>query len=105
MNMALDGQANKRKAPGEVPGDILRVNISIRGQDGRQLFFMVNQDLPLRNVFRSYCEKMNMEYETLHFLYDGKYVNGKLETPKMLNMQNGAEILAARHQTGGGVDF
>ncbi|XP_061373029.1 small ubiquitin-related modifier 2-like [Gastrolobium bilobum] len=101
--MASNGRVGKRKNPDEVAADIIYVAFSIRGQDGRQLFFKVNQDSKLIRVFRDYCHRLNLEFETMNFLYEGSYVNGKRHTPKKLNMKNGDEILAARHQTGGGV--
>ncbi|RDX72612.1 Small ubiquitin-related modifier 2, partial [Mucuna pruriens] len=71
-------------------------------KEGRQLFFKVVQDLELVKVFKDFCDRRNMEYETVRFLYDGAHINGR-QTPKMLNMENGAEIFAARQQLGGGV--
>ncbi|TKY59987.1 Small ubiquitin-related modifier 2 [Spatholobus suberectus] len=99
-NMATNGGL-KRKSPPDVPNDIIFMDLSIRFQDGRRLFFKVNQDLELSRVFRDFCDRKKLEYETLQFIYEGSHINGR-QTPKMLNMENGAEIFAARHQLGGG---
>lgn len=49
------------------------------------MFFNVNQDVRLIKVFKSYCDKFNLEYETMQFLYDGVYVKGERHTPKMVS--------------------
>ncbi|XP_058744817.1 small ubiquitin-related modifier 1-like [Vicia villosa] len=82
---------------------IVYVKISIRGLDGRELFFKVNQDTFLERAFRKYCEVMELEYDTMHFMLDdGERIRGERQTPKMLNIENGTEIVAAKPQTGGG---
>ncbi|XP_057420481.1 small ubiquitin-related modifier 1-like [Lotus japonicus] len=103
MSMGSSSQPSKRKAPTEEAGPADYVHFSIKGQDGRQLFFKVNKEAKLFNAFSSYCERVNLEYETMQFLHDGQYVKGKRQTPKMLNLKNGDEIVAVRHQSGGGV--
>ncbi|XP_004504348.1 small ubiquitin-related modifier 1-like [Cicer arietinum] len=101
-NMASHG---KRKAyKDEVANDdgIVYVTFTIKGQDGRKVFFKVNQDKFLIKAFRKYCQQLNLEYETMHFMLEDYTIKGNRQTPKMLNMENGDEIFAARQQSGGG---
>ncbi|KAG4999886.1 hypothetical protein AAZX31_08G109200 [Glycine max] len=94
--MATNGPL-KRKSP---PDDD-SVNLKIKLQDGRNLFFKVNRDLKLINVFKEFCDRQNLDYETLKFIYDGFNIKGK-HTARMLNMEDDAEIVAIRSQIGGG---
>ncbi|XP_027921839.1 small ubiquitin-related modifier 1-like [Vigna unguiculata] len=90
----------KRKSP---PDDVCTdVELSISFQDGNKLFFKVKQDLEFVKVFRDFCNRKKLEYETLKFIHEGTEVKGR-QTPKMLNLENGAEIFAVRNQIGGGV--
>ncbi|ESW28491.1 hypothetical protein PHAVU_003G291000 [Phaseolus vulgaris] len=90
----------KRKSP---PDDVCSdVDLSISFQDGNKLFFKVNQNLEFAKVFRDFCDRKKLEYETLKFIHEGTQVKGR-QTPKMLNLENGAEIFAVRNQVGGGV--
>ncbi|KAK7400099.1 hypothetical protein VNO78_11299 [Psophocarpus tetragonolobus] len=82
----------------------LQINFSIIDQDGRHMYFKVHHDFELIKVFKDFCQRRNLEYEIMQFLYDGTHLKGN-HTPKMLNMEDGAEIYAARHQLGGGVDM
>ncbi|KAK8471675.1 hypothetical protein PHAVU_003G291050 [Phaseolus vulgaris] len=66
------------------------------------MYFKVSQELELKNVCKEFFERRNMELHTIQFLYDDTHIRGK-QTPKLLNMEDGAEIFAARHQLGGGV--
>ncbi|KAK7359273.1 hypothetical protein VNO77_01226 [Canavalia gladiata] len=102
MTTSASARANKRKSPDEVVNDITHISLSIKSMDGRQLYFRVNQDTQLLKVFKEYCERKELEFDTMQFLYEGSHVRGR-DTPKTLNMENGAEIYAARHQIGGGV--
>ncbi|XP_020215496.1 small ubiquitin-related modifier 1-like [Cajanus cajan] len=96
--MATNGRVKRKSPPDD--SDIIHVNLSISFQDGHRLFFKVNQDLQLIKVFREFCDRRNLDYDTLKFIYEGTQVRGN-QTPKTLNMEDGAEIFAARHQFGG----
>ncbi|XP_020208707.1 small ubiquitin-related modifier 1 [Cajanus cajan] len=95
--MASGSGAKKTK---EDKSDIIYVNLSIVFQDGHRLYFKVHQDLQLSRVFREFCQRQKLDYDGLKFIYDGAQVKGT-QTPKMVNMEDGAEIFAARHQLGG----
>ncbi|BAT74415.1 small ubiquitin-related modifier 1-like isoform X1 [Vigna umbellata] len=102
-NMATTTIAgHKRKSP---PDDVCTdVDLSISFQDGNKLFFKVKQNLEFFKVFRDFCNRKKLEYETLKFIHEGTEVKGR-QTPKMLNLENGAEIFAVRSQVGGGVSY
>ncbi|CAJ1939144.1 unnamed protein product [Sphenostylis stenocarpa] len=90
----------KRKSPSD--DACTDVDLSISFQDGNKLFFKVKQDLEFVKVFRDFCDRKKLEYDTLKFIHDGTRIKGR-QTPKMLNLENGAEIFAMRDQVGGGV--
>ncbi|KAK2384222.1 small ubiquitin-related modifier [Trifolium repens] len=97
--------AGKRKASDdEMTEDdgIVYIEFSIRGQDGNELFFKVNQDRPLKQAFQRYCRQLNLQLETINFMFEGKHIRGDRITPRMLKMIDGDQIDAAKHQTGGG---
>ncbi|KAG5015376.1 hypothetical protein AAZX31_08G109100 [Glycine max] len=99
------GRPPKRKSPDDNEAtDNIQINFSIIDQDGRHMYFKVNHNLELIKVFKDFCERKNLEYETMQFLCDGIHIKGK-HTPKMLNMEDDAEIFAATHQVGGGGDM
>ncbi|WJX47180.1 hypothetical protein P8452_33901 [Trifolium repens] len=106
-NMASNGGkfTGKRKvSDDEVTEDdgTVFVNFSIRGQDGNELFFKLNQDRYFKSAFQTYCQRLNLEYGTINFMFDGKPIRGDRTTPRMLKMIDGEQIDAAKHQTGGG---
>ncbi|XP_024628303.1 small ubiquitin-related modifier 1 [Medicago truncatula] len=105
--MASNGiLGNKRKASerDEVTEDgIVHIEFGIRGQDGNEQHFKVNQDKFLITAFQQYCKKMKLQYATINFLLDEKSIQGNRQTPKMLNLKNGDTIDAMKHQSGGGV--
>ncbi|KAK7346033.1 hypothetical protein VNO80_20546 [Phaseolus coccineus] len=99
--MATRGRPGKNSAVDETSKDI-QINLLVTDQDGRHMYFKVSQELELTKVFKEFCERRNLELHTMHFSYDGTHIRGN-QTPKLLNMEDGAEIFAARHQLGGGV--
>ncbi|CAJ2677464.1 unnamed protein product [Trifolium pratense] len=78
------------------------VKFSIRGQDGKEIFFRLNQNRYLKPALQSYCQKVNMDYETMNFILEGKPIRKERDTPKTLKMVNDDQIDAVKQQTGGG---
>ncbi|KAI4345361.1 hypothetical protein L6164_012492 [Bauhinia variegata] len=73
-----------------------RIQISIKGQDGRSMYFKLKSNARLSQVFKTYCQQRQLEYGTVNFYYDEHRVNGR-QTPHQLEMAYGDhhEILAA----------
>ncbi|XP_028105822.1 small ubiquitin-related modifier 1-like isoform X1 [Camellia sinensis] len=81
------------------------IDIKIKGQDGVEVFFRIQTNTMLLKVFRAYCQKRNLAYKTVEFLYEGDRFPVK-RTPhdvKHLNMRDGDQIDAMTHQDGGGL--
>ncbi|XP_039685395.1 small ubiquitin-related modifier 2 isoform X2 [Medicago truncatula] len=101
-NMASNGKRKASERDEISSDDSVRINFSIRAQDGSRVFFKVNPDRYLKIPFKKYCQKSNLEYETVTFLLEGKRINGNRQTPRTLKLKNGAEIDVMKQQTGGG---
>ncbi|KAJ7980535.1 Small ubiquitin-related modifier [Quillaja saponaria] len=91
MAMATNGGGD------EVPSVVLKV----KGQDGNEVFFRVKRNTQLFKLMTAYCEKKQLVYKTMQFLYDGDRITGK-QTPDRLSMEDGDEITAVMHVNGGG---
>ncbi|CAI0452347.1 unnamed protein product [Linum tenue] len=49
----------------------------------------------------AYCDRQSMDFSSVVFLFDGRKIRPE-HTPVELEMENGDEIDAMLHQTGGG---
>ncbi|CAL5416594.1 unnamed protein product [Camellia sinensis] len=47
------------------------IDIKIKGQDGIEVFFRIQTNTMLLKVLRAYCQKRNLAYKTVEFLYEG----------------------------------
>ncbi|KAL5781410.1 hypothetical protein ACOSP7_006439 [Xanthoceras sorbifolium] len=77
------------------------VNISVKSQDGNQMFFMIKRHVPIKKLLSNYCEKKFLEYNTVHFLIDGNRFS-HAKTPAQLGLENGDQIDALMQVDGGG---
>ncbi|CAJ1939140.1 unnamed protein product [Sphenostylis stenocarpa] len=98
--MATKGRPRKKSPVHEASEDI-QINLLVTDQDGHHMYFKVTKDLELMKVFKEFCERKNLELRSMQFLHEGTHIKGN-QTPNLLNMEDGAEIFAARHQLGGG---
>ncbi|XP_030463891.1 small ubiquitin-related modifier 1-like isoform X2 [Syzygium oleosum] len=78
-----------------------KINVVVRGQDNRILYFKINGTVRLSKMFAIYCEMRQLEVQTVQFLYEGNRITGN-QTPQGLGLEDGAEICAFVHQSGGG---
>ncbi|XP_030533853.2 uncharacterized protein LOC115743268 [Rhodamnia argentea] len=78
-----------------------KISIRVRGQDDRVLFFKINPRVRLSKMFNIFCERRQLDVHTVQFLYEGNRITGRY-TPYGLGMEDGAEICAFVHQSGGG---
>ncbi|KAF5189268.1 Small ubiquitin-related modifier [Thalictrum thalictroides] len=76
------------------------VNLKVKGQDGKEVFFRVKRNIHLGKLLSLYCEKQSLEFNAIAFLYDGRYIKKK-NTPAQLGMEDGDEIDAMLHQMSG----
>ncbi|XP_034686435.1 small ubiquitin-related modifier 2-like [Vitis riparia] len=87
--------------PAKRPLDQSTIEVKVKSQDGRQLYFRINRSTPLQRLLVAYCQRINLDYKTMQFVYNGNRVTAK-QTPEQLGMEDGEEIDALTHQMGGG---
>lgn len=52
----------------------------------------------------AYCDRQSVDFNSIAFLFDGRRLRAE-QTPDELEMEDGDEIDAMLHQTGGGHKF
>ncbi|KAJ0715768.1 putative Ubiquitin-like domain-containing protein [Helianthus annuus] len=87
------------KKPGT--GDAAHINLKVKGQDGNEVFFRIKRSTQLKKLMNAYCDRQSVELKSIAFLFDGRRLRGE-QTPDELEMEEGDEIDAMLHQTGGG---
>ncbi|XP_042519290.1 small ubiquitin-related modifier 1-like [Macadamia integrifolia] len=68
--------------------------------DGNEVFFRIKRSTQLRKLMNAYCDRQSVEINSIAFLFDGRRLRGE-QTPDELEMEDGDEIDAMLHQTGG----
>ncbi|KAI9077694.1 hypothetical protein K1719_032785 [Acacia pycnantha] len=91
-------------ASGSEPADDLSVhiNLKVKSQDGDEVFFRIKRGTQLRKLMNAYCDRISQSFESIAFLFDGRGIRPE-NTPHDLEMEDGDEIDAMLHQTGGEV--
>lgn len=92
------GQEEDKKPAGDQSAHI---NLKVKGQDGNEVFFRIKRSTQLRKLMTAYCDRQSVEFNSIAFLFDGRRLRGE-QTPDELDMEDGDEIDAMLHQTGGG---
>ncbi|KAK6946986.1 Rad60/SUMO-like domain [Dillenia turbinata] len=69
-------------------------------QDGNEVFFRIKRSTQLKKLMNAYCDRQSVELNSIAFLFDGRRLRGE-QTPEELEMEDGDEIDAMLHQTGG----
>ncbi|XP_019159263.1 small ubiquitin-related modifier 1-like [Ipomoea triloba] len=91
--------AEEDKKPG---GDqsAAHINLKVKGQDGNEVFFRIKRSTQLRKLMNAYCDRQSVDFNSIAFLFDGRRLRAE-QTPDELEMEDGDEIDAMLHQTGG----
>ncbi|VFQ58657.1 unnamed protein product [Cuscuta campestris] len=76
------------------------INLKVKGQDGNEVFFRIKRNTQLKKLMNAYCDRQSMELSSVAFLFDGRRLRPE-QTPDELEMEDGDEIDAMLHQTGG----
>ncbi|CDP13791.1 unnamed protein product [Coffea canephora] len=76
------------------------INLKVKGQDGSEVFFRIKRSTQLKKLINAYCERQSVELGSMVFLFDGQRLQGE-QTPEQVSMEDGDEIDAMLHQTGG----
>ncbi|CAI0561088.1 unnamed protein product [Linum tenue] len=91
------GGQEEDKKPGDQGGHI---NLKVKGQDGNEVFFRIKRSTQLRKLMTAYCDRQSVDLNSIAFLFDGRRLRVD-QTPDELEMEDGDEIDAMLHQTGG----
>ncbi|KAK9146007.1 hypothetical protein Sjap_005910 [Stephania japonica] len=94
------GQEEEKK-PTDQSG--AHINLKVKGQDGNEVFFRIKRSTQLRKLMTAYCDRQSVEFNSIAFLFDGRRLRAE-QTPDELEMEDGDEIDAMLHQTGGTCD-
>ena len=73
----------------------------MRDQRSDEMFIVVPQDSPIKNIMQAFADRKGVSLEVLRFTIDGTRVNAE-DTPKMLEMEDGDQIDVLLQQLGGG---
>ncbi|KAJ0768643.1 putative Ubiquitin-like domain-containing protein [Helianthus annuus] len=76
------------------------INLKVKGQDGNEVFFRIKRSTQLKKLMNAYCDRQSVELNAIAFLFDGRRLRAE-QTPDELEMEEGDEIDAMLHQTGG----
>ncbi|XP_022848404.1 small ubiquitin-related modifier 1-like [Olea europaea var. sylvestris] len=94
--MSTPGQEEDKK-----PGDpSVHINLKVKGQDGNEVLFRIKRSTQLKKLMNAYCERQSVDFNSIAFLFDGRRLRAE-QTPDELEMEDGDEIDAMLHQTGG----
>ncbi|KAL8144243.1 hypothetical protein V2J09_017275 [Rumex salicifolius] len=69
--------------------------------DGHEVFFRIKRSTQLKKLMNAYCDRQSADLNAIAFLFDGRRLRAD-QTPDELEMEDGDEIDAMLHQTGGG---
>merc|ERR1712216_428763 len=76
------------------------INLKVKGQDGNEVFFRIKRSTQLKKLMNAYCDRQSVDISSIAFLFDGRRLRAE-QTPDELEMEDGDEIDAMLHQTGG----
>ncbi|XP_076958631.1 small ubiquitin-related modifier 1-like [Bidens hawaiensis] len=78
------------------------INLKVKSQDGNEVFFRIKRNTQLKKLMNAYCDRQSLQMNAIAFLFDGRRLQAE-QTPEQLEMEEGDEIDAMLHQTGGGI--
>ncbi|XP_051133587.1 small ubiquitin-related modifier 1-like [Andrographis paniculata] len=78
----------------------VHLNIKVKGQDGSEVFFRIKKSTQLKKLMNAYCDRHSVDLNSIAFLFDGRRLRGE-QTPDDVDLEDGDEIDAMLHQTGG----
>ncbi|KAL3636980.1 Small ubiquitin-related modifier 2 [Castilleja foliolosa] len=76
------------------------INLKVKDQDGNEVFFRIKRNTQLKKLMNAYCDRQSVEFNSIAFLFDGRRLRAE-QSPDELEMEDGDEIDAMLHQTGG----
>ncbi|XP_074310898.1 small ubiquitin-related modifier 1-like [Silene latifolia] len=97
----MSGTQEEDKKPGDQSAHI---NLKVKGQDGNEVFFKIKRSTQLKKLMNAYCDRQSVDINSIAFLFDGRRLRVD-QTPDELEMEDGDEIDAMLHQTGGNYSY
>ncbi|KAG5586706.1 hypothetical protein H5410_047140 [Solanum commersonii] len=114
---ASGGAGDEDKKPND---QMVHINLKVKGQsgywvsdslhflftlvylesDGNEVFFRIKRSTQMRKLMNAYCDRQSVDMNSIAFLFDGRRLRAE-QTPDELEMEEGDEIDAMLHQTGG----
>ncbi|PHT51862.1 hypothetical protein CQW23_06324 [Capsicum baccatum] len=76
------------------------INFKVKTQDGNEVFFRIKRSTKLKKLMNAYCDRKSVYFNSIACLFDGRRLRAE-QTPDELEMEDGDEIDAMLHQTGG----
>ncbi|KRX69528.1 Small ubiquitin-related modifier [Trichinella sp. T6] len=76
------------------------IQLRVVSQDGKEVTFRVNMDMPLIKLMKAYSERTGIGLGSLRFVFDGSRLDDR-KTPKELNMEDNDMIDVYQQQHGG----
>ncbi|KAG8078881.1 hypothetical protein GUJ93_ZPchr0007g5221 [Zizania palustris] len=96
----MPGEEEKKPLAGEQGGGDAHINLKVNGQDGSELFFRIKRSTQLKKLMNAYCDHQSLDLRAIAFLFDDRMLRAN-QTPDELEMEDGDEIDAMLHHTGG----
>ena len=81
--------------------DSATLTVKVTDQHGGSTHFKVKKTTKFGKIMKAYAKKKGITEASMRFLNEGQRVH-KDETPKMLEMEDGDEIMVVLEQEGGG---
>ncbi|XP_028797127.1 small ubiquitin-related modifier 1-like [Neltuma alba] len=98
--MSASGSGAGGSQPPPADDLLAHINLKVKSQEGEEVFFKIKKGTPLRKLINAYCDRTSKSPESVAFLFDGRRIRPE-QTPHDLDMEDGDEIDAMLHQTGG----
>ncbi|KAF3669610.1 Small ubiquitin-related modifier 1 [Capsicum annuum] len=96
MSGAAIGEEEKKSANDQSD----HINLKVKSQDGNEVFFRIKRSTQLKKLMKAYCDRLSVNFNAIAFLFDDRRLKAE-QTPDELEMEDGDEIDAMLHQTGG----
>ena len=96
----MSGVTNQEEDKKPTEQSAAHINLKVKGQDGNEVFFRIKRSTQLKKLMNAYCDRQSVAIDSIVFLFDGRRLRGE-QTPDELEMEDGDEIDAMLHQTGG----
>ncbi|KAK4386216.1 Small ubiquitin-related modifier 1 [Sesamum angolense] len=67
-------ETSKGKKPNHDQSVVSKIALSIKSQDGDEVYYRFPRDKKLQHLLSSYCKQKKLNYDAIAFVYDGKRI-------------------------------